>query len=138
MLNITDYRDKARRIVERYGAQAAMIPGAFVRFLRATDALADPQTQIVISGAPSDPSYKEMLDTLRMTFRPCVPLLYMDGGESQKLLLSKVPDLSALSAQPGKTTVHICRGFHPEKSCTSVKELSAALNTLFVVPAEKP
>ncbi|HWB01872.1 MAG TPA: thioredoxin domain-containing protein [Verrucomicrobiales bacterium] len=135
-LNLSDYRDKARRIVERYGAQAAMIPGAFVRFLRATDSLADPEMQLVISGAPTEAARNEMVDVLRMTFRPGIPLLYMDGAESEKLLLSKVPDLAPLSAQPGKASVHLCRGFKPEKSFTSAKELSAELNKLYALPAE--
>jgi hypothetical protein len=114
-----------------------VVPGAFVRFLRATDALADPQTQIVISGNPADPSYKEMVDGLRMVYRPAIPLLYMDGGESQKLLVEKVPDLAPLGAQAGKTVVHVCRGFKPEKSFAGAKELAAGMAGLFSIPPEK-
>jgi hypothetical protein len=66
-----------------------------------------------------------LLTALRPCCRPGSPLLYMDGGESQKLLLEKVPDLAPLSAQPGKAALHICRGFKTEKSFTTAAELSA-------------
>jgi len=135
MLNIQDYRDKARRIVERYGAHAAVMPGAFIRFLRAADFLVEPPLQIVISGAPEEPARKALIDALRTVCRPGSPLLYMDGGESQQFLLGKVPDLAPLSAQPGKAAVHICRGFKAGKSITSPAELSAFIATQFAIPA---
>ncbi len=136
IFNVTDFRDKARRIVERYGVQAAAIPGAFVRFLRATDALADAPMQLVISGNPADPSFKEMLDILRGVYHPGVPLLYMDGGDSQKLLVEKVPDLAPLAAQAGKTSVHLCRGHKAEKSFTTAKDLVAGLAPVFSLPPQ--
>jgi uncharacterized protein len=128
MLNSSDYRDKARRIVERFGAHAALTPSAFYRFLQAADIVGDAPRQIVISGAPDAPGRAALLAEIRKSFRPALPLLYMDGGESEKLLLSKVPDLSALAAQPGKATVHLCGAFKAEKSFTDPKELAAALS----------
>ena len=139
MLNIPDYRDKARRIVERYGAHAALMPGAFVRFLRAADFLADPPPQIVVSALPDDPARKGLIDALRPVCRPGTPLLHMDGGEGEKLLLKNVPDLAPLAAQAGKATVHFCRGFKPVKSITAPGELTAFLATQFsLAPAAVP
>lgn len=133
-LNVSDYRDKARRILERYSAHSALMPGAFVRFLRAADFIAEPPPQLVISGAPDDAARKALVDVLRTTCLPGVPLLYMDGGDSQKFLLEKVPDLASLSAQPGKASVHLCRGFKVEKSLSTPAELAACLAGIFALP----
>jgi len=129
LLNIPDYRDKARRIVERYGPHSASMPGAFTRFLRAAEFLVEPPPQFVISGAPEAPGRKELLDALRPACRPGSPLLYLDGADSEKLLLEKVPDLAALKAEPGKAALHVCRGFKPEKSFTTPAELTAWLKS---------
>ncbi len=138
MLNIPDYRDKARRIVERYGPHAALMPGAFVRFLRAADFLADPPPQIVISALADDPGRNPLIEALRMVCRPGSPLLYMDGADSEKLLLKSVPDLAPLAAQPGKSTVHFCRGFKPVKSLATAAEVTAFLATQFSLPPPAP
>jgi len=138
MLNMADYRDKARRIVERYGAHAATLPGAFTRFLRAAEYLLDPPPQFVLSGAPDDAARGELLKVMRTCCRPGSPLLYMDGGDSQKLLLEKVPDLAPLSAAPGKAAVHVCRGFKAEKSITSPAELAAYIKEHHTMAAPQP
>lgn len=127
MTGNTDYRDKARRIMERYGVQAAIMPGAFVRFLRAVDLLAASPQQIVISAVAGDAAVQPMLDALRGAFLPGIRVLYMDGAESEKLLTAKVPDLAPLAAQPGKSVVHFCTGFKPDKSFTTEAELRAWL-----------
>ncbi len=133
-LNNADYRDKGRRVVERFGSQAAFLPTAFYRFLRAAGVLGDSSRQIVISGAPDAPGRKELIAELRKVFRPGVPLLYMDGGEGEKFLTAKVPDLSALAGQPGKATVHLCSAFKPENSISDPKELAAALKATYAWP----
>ena len=135
MLNISDYRDKARRIVERYGPHSATMPGAFTRFLRAAEFLVDPPPQFVLSGAPDAPGRAELLDTLRTCCRPGSPLLYMDGAESEKLLLDKVPDLAALKAVPGKSALHLCRGFKSTQSFTTAAELGAWIKSQVALPA---
>ncbi len=137
-LNITDYRDKARRIAERYCPHAAAMPGAFIRFLRAVEFLADPPPQIIVSALPDDPARKALIDVLRSVCRPGVPLIYMDGGESEKLFLKDVPDLMPLSAQAGKATVHFCRGFKPVKSLTTPGELAEFLKSQFSLPPATP
>ena len=133
-LNNIDYRDKARRIVERYGAHAALMPGAFVRFLRAADFLADPPPQLIVSALPDDPARKALIDVLRSVCRPGVPLIYMDGGESEKLVLQGVPDFAPLAAKAGEATVHFCRGFKPVKSLTTPAELAEFLKSHFSLP----
>lgn len=135
MLNIADYRDKAARIVERYSPHSATALGAFARFVRASEFLLEPPPQFVLSGAPDAPGRKELLDALRPFGRPGSPLLYMDGGESEKLILEKVPDLAALKAEPGKAALHFCRGFKPEKSFTAAADLTAFCTEKFVHPA---
>ena len=135
MLNIADYRDKARRIVDRFGSNTAAAPGAFTRFLRAAEFLLDPPLQFVLSGTPDDAARTALLEALRPCCRPGSLLLYMDGGESQKLLLEKVPDLAPLSAQPGKSALHLCRGFKTEKSFTTAAALSAWIKANCTVAA---
>jgi len=135
MLNIADYRDKAARIVERYGPHSAISPGAFARFVRASEFLLEPPPQFVISGSPDAPGRTELLNALRAFGRPGSPLLYMDGAESEKLLLKKVPDLAVLKAEPGKAALHFCRGFKAEKSFTSAADLTAFCTEKFVHPA---
>jgi uncharacterized protein YyaL (SSP411 family) len=135
LLNIPDYRDKARRIVERYGPHAATMPGAFTRFLRAAELLVEPPHQFVISGTPDAPGRAELLDALRAGCRPGSPLLYLDGGESEQFLLGKVPDLAALKAEPGKAVLHVCRGFKTEKTFASPAELTAWLRSQLALAA---
>ncbi len=137
VLNISDYRDKARRILERYGPHAATVPAAFLRFLRAAEFLVEPPPQFVLSGAPDAPGRAALLDALRSACRPGAPLLYLDGGESEQFLLGKVPDLAALKAEPGKAAIHICRGFKAEQSFTTPDELTAWLQTQFALAAAR-
>jgi hypothetical protein len=107
------------------------MPGAFVRFLRAAELLAEPPRLIVVSGAADDPARKALVDALRPVCRPTIPLLYMDGAESEAFLVAKVPDLAALGAKPGAPAVHFCRGFKSGKSVSSAAELQAQLEAEF-------
>ena len=102
------YADAARQILRKLCDAMREYPQAFAESLNAADMLIRGLDEVALIGELESPAALEILETLRLPYRPNQVVAWSGRDVGQHTL---IPLLSQRSAIDARTTVYVCRDF---------------------------
>ncbi|MBU0908927.1 MAG: thioredoxin domain-containing protein, partial [Proteobacteria bacterium] len=118
-----DWRQRAHKTIDTFASQLNRYPTSMPQMLVALDFSRQKPSQIIIVGHPEAPHTRAMIAAVHAIFLPHTMLLLADGGPGQQFIGEKIPSLSGLTPQHGKTCAHVCRNLSCSLPTTDIEEL---------------
>jgi len=130
-----EYDAAVSRLLEGLGGRVAAAPTAHTALLQVVDRMVGDSLQVVVVGAPGDPSVQEMLKLVQRRFLPRVALLLKPIGEqdSCRKLARLAPFTETMAAAGGAGTAYICRGHECDRPIIGPAALEEALDRVMVL-----
>jgi len=110
MLSIPSYEQKAQQIGQAFSTQINHLPQGYTQLMTGMLRAESPSCEVVISGNPTSPDTREMLDSLGSGYFPnCVVLLRPEEADQE--LFNLIPLLREQPALDGKATAYVCQNY---------------------------
>jgi len=127
LLDRDDLRMKAEATLGAFTGRLQHIPSAMPALLCAALYASVPPRHIVIAGAPDAEDTRALLRVVHELFIPHKSVLVVDGGDTQRRLVQRLPFIAEMKMQDGKATAYVCQNFACQRPVTSAEELRALL-----------
>ena len=121
------WRERAEKTIAAFGGALNHFPSAMPQMLVALDhSLAKPK-QVVIAGQAGSIDTRDLLDEVQKHYLPDTVVLLADGGEGQKYLAEKLPELETMKPLNGKAAAYVCENFTCKAPVATVEDLRKLL-----------
>jgi uncharacterized protein YyaL (SSP411 family) len=107
----TAYRARAHRAIASFGPRLAEQGRAVPMMAAALSMALQPGEQIVVVGAPDDPSTAAMRRAVERRHRPFAVVMPVAPGERQARIAAMVPFVAGMKAIDGRAAAYVCRDF---------------------------
>ena len=104
------YRDKADDLIRVFSGEVKESPAAYCWFLCALGRAIWPSREVVITGNPSDPGTRRMLDALTDRYIPNLSVLLREPGPGGEEIARIAPFTRDMEMVDGLPTARVCSG----------------------------
>ena len=123
-----EMRTRATKTIAAFAGALNHFASAMPQMLVALDVSLTKPQQIVIAGPVNSPETRDLLEEVHRHYLPKTVVLLADGGEGQKYLAEKLPELEGMATVEGKAAAYVCENFTCKEPATSVELLRRQLS----------
>jgi uncharacterized protein YyaL (SSP411 family) len=123
-----EMRTRATKTIAAFAGALNHFASAMPQMLVALDVSLTKPQQIVIAGPVNSPETRDLLEEVHRHYLPKTVVLLADGGEGQKYLAEKLPELKGMATVEGKAAAYVCENFTCKEPATSVELLRRQLS----------
>jgi uncharacterized protein YyaL (SSP411 family) len=123
------FTDRARRSLERYGAELGAVARVMPYMLSNVAAWHARPAQVIIVGPPG-PARDALEQVVARRYLPFAVQLTLTPGPQQDALASRLPWLAAMTARDGQPAAYVCADFACQAPVTAAADLERLLDGL--------
>jgi hypothetical protein len=121
------FRERAEKTIAAFGGPLNHFPSAMPQMLVALNFSLTKPKQIVIAGKPGSIETRDLFEEVGKHYLPQTIVLFADGGDGQKYLSEKLPELKTMKPVEGKAAAYVCENFTCKTPATTVEQLRTLL-----------
>jgi aryl-alcohol dehydrogenase-like predicted oxidoreductase len=125
-LDRADFREAAIGAIRAYGRHLTRYPRGFAKSLAVVDFLTEGPIELALVGAPEDPAFTAIQDSMRTVYLPNRIIAVSHGSDGAAVH----PLLAGKQTVAGQAALYICRNFSCQQPLTDAVAVAKALRNL--------